>query len=74
MPRIKIIDGVEIKIWPNDHNPPHFHVLNVDFYFAVDIENFEIISGQYNRKAEKVLNWARENKVLIQESWEKINE
>lgn len=33
----------DVRIWSNDHNPPHFHVIGEDWDIIVSIENGEIL-------------------------------
>lgn len=33
----------EIKIWSNDHNPPHFHVISAGWNIVVEIETGNIL-------------------------------
>ena len=73
MPKIKVINGVYIQIWPNDHLPVHFHVLGPGINFKVDLKTFEIVSGRYHRKAKNLLRWAKLNQTVIQAEWEKIH-
>ena len=55
----------EIKIWSNDHNPPHFHIIkdgwNVSFVIETG-EIYEIVSegnkkGIYNYMVKNVQQW-----------------
>lgn len=73
MPPSKILelDGVKIRIWLDDHEPAHFHVIGPGFNFKVSIEHFKVIGGGYNRKAKKILDWAKENQKFLQAEWEK---
>jgi len=50
--RIEKIKDLEVWIYSNDHNPPHFHVksndLKIDAKFT--IEQFKLISGEISSK------------------------
>jgi hypothetical protein len=50
--RIETIDHLEVIIYPNDHNPPHFHVkskdLKIDAKFL--IETGEFYKGEISSK------------------------
>jgi len=50
--RIGTIRNMEIKIYANDHNPPHFHVISKDrdIDAKFKIENCEYISGKIDSK------------------------
>ena len=40
MPSISRFFGIVIYMYPDDHNPPHFHALCDDRSCIVDINNF----------------------------------
>ena len=50
--RVATIDDLQVIIYSNDHNPPHFHVrtknLKIDAKFK--IEDCELISGEIGAK------------------------
>lgn len=50
--RVTTIDDLQVIIYSNDHDPPHFHVktknMNIDAKFK--IEDCELISGEVNSK------------------------
>ncbi|EAP88573.1 DUF4160 domain-containing protein [Croceibacter atlanticus] len=50
--RVKTINNLEIIIYSNDHNPPHFHVKSKDLKINAKflISNGELISGTMKRK------------------------
>lgn len=37
-------DDYEVKIWSNDHNPPHFHIIKNGWDVTFSIENGEVLS------------------------------
>jgi hypothetical protein len=60
MPRIHSFDSCQINIYPNDHMPPHFHVLARDGReWLVKIDNLEVLEGERNtRSIRAALEWA----------------
>lgn len=57
----------------NDHNPPHFHARYGDDVVIVSIEDMEIIEGNFpSRASNMVLEWAKQNKIKLQENWDNI--
>jgi hypothetical protein len=50
--RVDKIDGLEVIIYTNDHNPPHFHVKTkdkkIDAKFSIETGNY--ISGEIDSK------------------------
>lgn len=74
MTKIENIDGIEIKLNENDHNPPHVHVIGPDFEFCIRIDSLEILAGKPNRKAKKAIAWVKENQIFLMEKWNQNND
>ncbi len=69
------VHNIEIRIWNNDHPPPHFHaILNSHFDVRVDIETSTVLSvkdGKIRSKHKKMIeSWAEDNKHLLRTKWE----
>jgi hypothetical protein len=59
MPTISSFYGILIRMFFNDHAPPHFHVQYAEFKATVDIGALTISSGALSRRAQElVLDWA----------------
>lgn len=72
MGKLVQIGNIIIRIYANDHLPPHFHIMKPDA--VVDIENLEILRGKLSRRAEaEALAWARNNGNLIVDEWNRTN-
>jgi hypothetical protein len=70
MPTLAIIDGISILMWPNDHNPPHFHVRFAGKTGKFDITTGRMIKGTINRRtAGKVERWIPANRTLLLQAW-----
>jgi hypothetical protein len=74
--RVGKIDGLEVIIYTNDHNPPHFHVKsrgkNIDAKFL--IETGEYISGEIDSKNLKRIQAyynSPKTKIVMQIIWSK---
>jgi hypothetical protein len=68
MPTISSFYGISIRMFFNDHVPPHFHVEYAEFKATVDILELTISSGKLPRRAQElVLDWAElhQNELLI---------
>ncbi|WP_296621106.1 DUF4160 domain-containing protein [Marivirga sp.] len=50
MPEISRFFGIIIKMYYNDHNPPHFHIEYQDYEAIINIEDGEL-TGKMSRKA-----------------------
>ena len=70
MPTISIFYGIFIKMFFNDHAPPHFHVEYAEFKAIIDIESLEILEGTLPLRAlNLVLDWAELHKLQLLEDW-----
>jgi Domain of unknown function (DUF4160) len=70
MPTLAIIDGISILMWPNDHNPPHFHVRFAGKTGKFDIATGVMIKGTLNRKTvKKVRTWTIANQAMLLQAW-----
>lgn len=74
MGRLVQIGNIVIRVYANDHLPPHFHIITPDADALVEIESLEIIKGKLPSKVLKIaLGWASENKTLIAAEWNRTN-
>lgn len=76
--RIGKINDLEIHIYTNDHNPPHFHVKtrkkNIDAKFS--IETGEFLSGTISTKnIKRVMAFynSPKTKLVLERVWNKRN-
>jgi hypothetical protein len=42
---IGTVDGAKLYMYPNDHPPPHFHVLFAEYRAVIDIRTMKSIRG-----------------------------
>jgi hypothetical protein len=70
MPEISRFLGIVIAMYYNDHSPPHFHARYSDSEIKVNIEDGEIISGEFPRRAQRlVLEWLELHRIELREDW-----
>lgn len=70
MPTLAIIDGISILMFPNDHNPPHFHVRFAGRTGKFDIATGRMINGTIDRRTiTKVERWIPANRALLLQAW-----
>lgn len=71
MPVIARFYGIVVKMFYNEHNPPHFHVEYAEFDVIVFIKSLEV-SGFLPAKAKKrVLAWTKKYQSELLENWER---
>ncbi len=70
MPTISMFYGILIRMFFNDHAPPHFHVQYGDYKATVDIHSLTLTSGDLPRRAQMlVLDWAELHQAELLEDW-----
>jgi len=69
MPRLQRFSSTEIALFFADHNPPHFHVLGREGAAQVQIDTLEVMSTSGRIDLREALEWAAENRALLEEKW-----
>jgi hypothetical protein len=71
MPEISRFLGIIIRMFYNEHNPPHFHAYYNDFKAEISIDTLEILAGSLpNRVYKLVVEWALDHKDELKNDWE----
>lgn len=66
--------GIVIRMYGNDHAPPHFHAVYADRSALVDIATLRMIRGDLPRRARNlVAEWAKVHQSELADSWRKLN-
>lgn len=71
MPEISRFYGIVIRMYYNDHNPPHFHAAygNAEGVFSID--PVALMQGQMpSRASAMILQWATLHRQELLENWE----
>ena len=62
MPTISVFFGIAIRMYFDEHAPPHFHAYYGGDDASIAIKTLEVMEGQLPRRAlALVLEWAVEN-------------
>ncbi|MDQ5933878.1 MAG: hypothetical protein QG574_1176 [Cyanobacteriota bacterium erpe_2018_sw_21hr_WHONDRS-SW48-000092_B_bin.40] len=70
MPTISKFYGILIRMFFNDHAPPHFHAEYGEFKAVVNIQELTIMEGSLPRRAQQlVLDWAELHQQELLEDW-----
>jgi uncharacterized protein DUF4160 len=70
MPTISRFYGVVIRMFHNEHAPPHFHAEYAGSVAAISIDELEVIAGVLPRRAlVLVLDWAALHQQELMENW-----
>jgi hypothetical protein len=71
MPTISEFFGIIIRMYYDDHNPPHFHAYYGEQCILVNIKTLEVMEGKILKRAKAmVLEWADENRDELLNDWE----
>ena len=74
MPTVALFDGIKIEVFPNDHNPPHFHVTYSGARAVVDIQQLEIMEGSLpNKQFRSVVEWAESRQEMLLARFKELN-
>lgn len=70
MPVISRFFGIVIKMYPNDHLPPHFHAIYGEYVGVIDINTLEMIEGDLSNRALKLVKeWASKHQQSLMNMW-----
>ncbi|MEH3101793.1 DUF4160 domain-containing protein [Sphingomonas adhaesiva] len=72
MPVISLFFGIVIRMYFDDHPPPHFHASYQGFEAFVRIEDGEIAQGSLPRKAARIVRqWALDHRDELMANWQR---
>ncbi len=74
MARLHQIGNIIIRVYANDHLPPHFHVIGTDDAALVSIASQTVIAGTMPRPHRNdVEAWIAADITVIRAEWNRIN-
>lgn len=74
MPELCRFYGVIIKMYFDDHNPPHFHARYAGEEAVIEIETLAVITGELpSRALGLVIEWASLHRVELKEAWKRAS-
>lgn len=75
MPTLVKLGNIAIRLFADDHNPPHFHVVTPQYQILVEIASMSVLAGEMDRRSlNMALDWARENRQFLEREWSRLNE
>jgi hypothetical protein len=70
MPTVSRFYGIAIRMYHDEHAPPHFHAYSGGDDAAIAIGTLEVLEGRLPRRAlALVLEWASEHRTELRENW-----
>jgi len=70
MPIISVFFGIVIRMYHDEHPPPHFHAAYQGFEAFVGVSDGEIIHGRLPKKAARIVRqWALDHHDELMANW-----
>lgn len=70
MPTISVFFGISIRMYYDDHAPPHFHAYYGEHAASFAIETLELREGSLPARATSmVLEWAAQHRDELRDDW-----
>lgn len=73
MGKLHTIGKITIRVYANDHLPPHFHIVATEWDVLVEIATMAVLAGSLPRAGRPAFGWATDNKAAIIAEWNRIN-
>lgn len=71
MPAISVFYGVTIRMYWDEHGPPHFHAVHSAHEALIDIRTLAVLRGTLPRRAlALVLEWSVVHRQELLENWD----
>jgi hypothetical protein len=71
MPTISIFYGIIIKMFFDDHVPPHFHAKYGEYELVITISPIKIIKGNAPKRVKSmILEWTALHQEELMQDWE----
>lgn len=75
MPTISRFFGIEIRMYYEDHDPPHIHAYYQDSAASVDISTLVVLNGSLPKRVYRmILEWAVEHRPALRANWQRARE
>jgi uncharacterized protein DUF4160 len=75
MPVLQRFGSVSVRMYADDHRPPHFHIVAPDFQVLVRISDLTVIAGEARpSQIAKALAWAQSRQAELALRWTELNE
>jgi hypothetical protein len=75
MPTLARFGAIYIRMYADDHRPPHFHIIGPKLQVLVRISDLTVIAGRARRsEIAAALAWARQQQAFLVHTWNVLNE
>jgi hypothetical protein len=74
VPEISRFFGIIIRMYFDDHDPPHFHAIYGNYEAQLTINPIQIMNGELPRRAlSLVIEWAALHQTELTENWQRLH-
>jgi len=75
MPTLRRFGAASVRMYADDHHPPHFHIVGPDFQVLVRISDFAVMAGEARPgQIAEALEWAKAHRAELALKWAELNE
>jgi hypothetical protein len=75
MPTLQRFGSITLRMYADDHRPPHFHIVGSEFQVLVQISDLTVIAGEARpAQIADALQWAGEHREMLTLKWAELNE
>jgi len=75
MPTLHRFGAVTVRMYADDHRPPHFHIVAPEFQVLVRISDLTVIAGEARpTQIAEALAWAQDHQEMLALTWAELNE
>jgi Domain of unknown function (DUF4160) len=75
MPTLQRFGSVSVRMYADDHRPPHFHIASPDFEVLVRISDLTVIAGEARpTEIAEAMAWAQTHQEMLALKWAELNE
>ena len=68
---IGVVSAAKLYMYPNDHPPPHFHVLFAEYRAVIDIHTMKLSEGDLPKaKLRAIIKWAKLRRAELLGAWD----
>lgn len=72
VPEISRFYGITIRMFYDDHPPPHFHVIYADYTAIIELNSLALLKGELPARAHGlVVEWARMHQKELKSQWQR---
>jgi hypothetical protein len=75
MPVLQRFGSISVRMYADDHRPPHIHIVSPDFQVLVRISDWSVIAGEARpAHIAEALAWAQSHQEALALRWAELNE